>query len=103
MKHNIGVLFFKFLMKKYIVSLLSLLRFPAHLLFLTGVYSRYFLGIKTKPLNADWNAFSLEKSFIRWGDGETMVALGMPMVFTYKYENSSPKLSDKMKRILSYP
>ena len=44
----------------------------------------------------------MEKTFIRWGDGETMVALGIPMVFVYQYEQSSRKLSEKMKAILSY-
>ncbi len=44
----------------------------------------------------------MEKTFIRWGDGETMVALGIPMVFVYKYEHSSRRLSEKMKAILSY-
>lgn len=31
-----------------------------------------------------------------------MVALGIPMVFVYQYENSSRRLSEKMKQILAY-
>ncbi len=89
-------------MKKYFVSFFSLLSFPSHLLFLIWVYFRYMIGMKTKPLNVDWNAFSMDKTFIRWGDGETMVALGMPMVFTFQYEKSSKRLSEKMKSILAY-
>lgn len=89
-------------MKKYILSLLSLLRFPSHLVFIFGVYIKYFLWIKTKPLNVKWDGFSMDKTFIRWGDGETMVALGIPMVFYFQYEHSSKRLSEKMKEILAY-
>ena len=89
-------------MKKYILSFFSLLRFPRHLMFLSGAYFRYFLGIKTKPLDAKWEGFSMNKTFIRWGDGETMVALGIPMVFHFQYEHASKRLSEKMKAILAY-
>ena len=44
----------------------------------------------------------MDKTFIRWGDGETMVALGIPMVFYFQYEHSSKRLSEKMKEILAY-
>ncbi len=89
-------------MKKYILSIIALLQFPSHLFFLIWVYLKYFLGIKTKPLSVEWDGFSLEKTFIRWWDGETMVTLGIPMVFVYQYEHSSPRLSEKMKQILAY-
>lgn len=89
-------------MKKYILSFISLLQFPSHLIFIFSVYIKYFLGVKTKPLNVQWDGFSMNKTFIRWGDGETMVALGIPMVFYFQYEHSSKRLSDKMKSILSY-
>lgn len=44
----------------------------------------------------------MDKTFIRWGDGETMVTLGIPMVFYFQYEHSSKRLSKKMKEILAY-
>lgn len=89
-------------MNKYVYSFFSLLKFPKHLFFLFWVYIRFFLGVKTKPFQGVWRDFDINKTFIRWWDGETMVALGIPMVFYFQFERSSKRLANKMKAILSY-
>lgn len=89
-------------MKKYFLTLLALLRFPSSLIFLAKVYISYFLGLESKPLTIGGGEFSMQKSFIRWGDGETMACLGIPFIFSFDYERSSKRLAKKMKEILSY-
>lgn len=82
----------------YLNVLMDSLMNPKTFIFLLATYFRHYCGIKTYPLHVKTTPFDIGRSFIRWGDGETLMLLGI----SFSYENGSRKLSKKFESILQY-
>jgi len=86
---------------KLIMHIIDIIKNPYLLTFLLYKYLYFiFLWKKTKPIFLEQKIISpdLEKSFIRWWDGETNAALWI----SFSFEKSSYKLKEYLNNIIKY-
>lgn len=86
--------------KSYLICLRELSKHPSNFFFVLYSYIKYFVWIPTKPLHIIPKDFDINKTLIRWWDGETMAALTIPFVFSYDYEKANKQLSIQLLNLL---
>ena len=72
---------------------IDMLQRPKTLYILLVAYISFFLNIRTKPIKLKVIDFNINKSFIRWWDGETLILLWI----SFSYQKASFELSRKFK------
>jgi len=88
------------MIKKIYIHFIDIIKSPFLLFFLIYKYFYLFFFKKTKKIILEWKILkpSLEKTFIRWWDWETNMALGI----SFSFEKSSFNLKKYFKYILNY-